>query len=101
MEAAEDTAPTRKKSVKEQEVTEILRDILTVPVAPEIKFTNELQEDPLKIMTPYTPTLLKLLEWTILFLMGYIGLSFSWILCFTLAYHIYISNKKHKRVLTQ
>jgi len=96
-----DSIPSRKISTKEEDVTEILKDILSVPVAPEIKFTNELQEDPLTIISPYIPTLFKLLEWTVIFLMGFIGFSYAWILCFTLAYHGYVSNKRQKKILTQ
>jgi len=83
----------RKKSVEEPFIpSEIIKELFTLPVSPEMKVTTELT-DPASVFKDYLPTVLKVVEWSIIFLLGYLGFSYAWIICLALAFHTYITTK--------
>lgn len=71
---------------------EVIRELFTIPVTPDVKVSTQLN-DPLSVITQFIPTIIKVAEWTIIFLLGYFGFSYAWIICLSLAFHTYISTK--------
>ena len=104
------TSPKKKKSSlssssgipprENQKVSDIIRELFTIPVTPEFNVKTEIT-DTFSIIKEYNPTLVKSLEWTIFFLMGYLGLSYAWILVLILTYHTWIVSKKSSETRTQ
>ena len=105
------TSPKKKKSSlgssssgsplrENQKVSDIIKELFTIPVTPEFNVKTEIT-DTFSIIKEYNPTLVKSLEWTIFFLMGYLGLSYAWILVLILTYHTWIVSKKSSETKTQ
>ena len=105
------TSPKKKKSSlgssssgsplrENQKVSDIIRELFTIPVTPEFNVKTEIT-DRFSIIKEYNPTLVKSLEWTIFFLMGSLGLSYAWILVLILTYHTWIVSKKSSETKTQ
>eukprot|EP00092_Neocalanus_flemingeri_P079322 GFUD01098807.1.p1 GENE.GFUD01098807.1~~GFUD01098807.1.p1 ORF type:complete len:632 (+),score=144.85 GFUD01098807.1:357-2252(+) len=83
----------RTKSVEEPFIpSEIIKELFTIPVSPELKVITELS-DPTSVVKDYIPTALKVLEWSLIFSLGYLGFSYAWIICLGLAFHTYITRK--------
>ena len=83
-----------------QKVSDIIKELFTIPVTPELNVKTEIT-DTFSIIKEYNPTMVKSLEWTIIFLMGYLGLSYAWILVLILTYHTWIVSKKSSETRTQ
>jgi len=84
---------SRNKSVDEPFIpSEVLKELFTIPICPELKVTTELT-DPTSVLKDYLPTVLKVVEWSIIFFLGYLGFSYAWIICLALAFHTYITTK--------
>jgi len=85
----------RKKSKSAEEPfipSDIIRELFTIPVDPEVKVTTELT-GPASVLSHYVPTIVKVAEWTAIFLLGYLGCSYAWIICLALAFHTYATTK--------
>ena len=100
-------SPKKKKSSssssplrESQKVSDIIKELFTIPVTPELNVKTEIT-DTFSIIKEYNPTMVKSLEWTIIFLMGYLGLSYAWILVLILTYHTWIVSKKSSETRTQ
>lgn len=76
---------TEKTAFHNLNKKEILKEIFSVPVKPKMELHTELK-NPKAIALEYLPIVFKLLEWTALFLSGYFGFSFAWIITLLLLY---------------
>jgi len=89
------TDSMRKKSKSMEEpfiASDIIKELFTIPVSPELSVTTELT-DPASVFSHCIPTVIKVAEWTAIFLLGYLGFSYAWIICLALAFHTYITTK--------
>jgi len=94
-ETVTDSNSSRKKSKSAEEPfipSEIIKELFTIPVSPELKVTTELT-GPVSVLSHSFPTLMKVAEWSSIFLLGYMGFSYAWIICLALAFHTYITTK--------
>eukprot|EP00090_Calanus_glacialis_P001213 TRINITY_DN10844_c0_g1_i1.p1 TRINITY_DN10844_c0_g1~~TRINITY_DN10844_c0_g1_i1.p1 ORF type:complete len:634 (-),score=188.89 TRINITY_DN10844_c0_g1_i1:498-2399(-) len=88
-----DSMRKKSKSVEEPFIaSDIIKELFTIPVSPEVSVTTELT-DPASVFSHCVPTVIKVAEWTAIFLLGYLGFSYAWIICFALAFHTYITTK--------
>ena len=83
-----------------QKVSDIIKELFTIPLTPEFNVKTEIT-DTFSIFKEYNPTMVKSLEWTIIFLIGFLGLSYAWILVLILTYHTWIVSKKSSETRTQ
>jgi len=65
------------------------------PVNPEIEVKSTLMEAPEKIAMDLLPSLWKLGEWSLLYLAGWVGVSYAWVLLFV-ALHIVVAGVKEQ-----
>ena len=49
--------------------------------------------DTISIIKEYSPTLVKVVEWSTMFLIGWLGLGYSMIVCLLLMYHSWSTSK--------
>jgi len=67
--------------------SEIIRELFTVPLEPEVELKSEVLSSPGTLLQEYHTSLAKLLEWSLAFSAGWCGLSYAWLLCAVLCYH--------------
>ena len=86
----EDNSSSYEESPKK--TSEVLRELFTIHATPKINVRNELH-DTISIIKEFFPTLTKFVEWSLMFLIGSLGWSYAWIICFLLTYHAYRVSK--------
>ena len=92
--------PTFKRSESKKNVivdepkkpSDVLKELFQIPAKPQFSVRTELH-DTISIIKEYSPTLVKYVEWSFMFMIGYLGFSYAWIICLLLTYHTYIVSK--------
>ena len=88
---------SRREILEKWEPGELLRELTSIPLQQELRMTV----DTLSVMKGYFPVLFKWLEWSLFFLMGYLGWSYAWLVCLLLAYHAHKQSKEASGAATK
>lgn len=78
--------------------SEVLLSLLTPPVAPELSYQSQLQDNPFSAVHDILPSLCKLCEWSLLYCVGWFGGSYAWVLLLTLL-HLTKNTKRNQAKL--
>jgi len=70
----------------QEEQKKILKEIFTLPTNPKMELKSQLKSNPKSLLDDYLPCAWKFCEWSVVFLLGYLGFSYAWIITFALLY---------------